>query len=101
LLVRNFVVVEDPLSILETPQKESVFKLYPNPTKNLLFVELKGESKKLKAETVQIININGKAVKQLTIEKGAGGIFSIDISQLQSGTYFVKIGGETQRFVKE
>jgi hypothetical protein len=85
--------------IEETPPKESGFILYPNPTKSLLFVELKGESKKLKAETVQIIDINGKAVK---FPLGEGGLkYSIDISKLPKGTYFVKIGSETQRFVKK
>jgi hypothetical protein len=96
------IVVVYPLNIQEPLNTEQGFKIYPNPTKSLLFVELKGESKKLKAETVQIIDINGKAVKFPLGEGGAGGLtYTIDISQLQKGTYFVKIGNQTQRFVKE
>jgi len=35
-------------------------------------------------------------------EGGAGGLtYTIDISQLQKGTYFVKIDNESKQFVKE
>ena len=87
--------------IKETQQKESGFKIYPNPSKNILFLEITNDKLRITNKTVQIIDINGKAVKKLPIKKGAGGIFSIDISHLQNGTYFIKIGGETQQFVKE
>jgi len=96
---RTFVVVEDTSTqIKNTKNIEQGFKVYPNPTKNFLFVELKGESKKLKSETVQIIDINGKTVKQLKITNSK---FKIQIEDLKKGTYFVKIGNQTQRFVKE
>ena len=81
----------------------------------MLFVELKGESKKLKGEAVQIIDINAKTVYSSSLRGGTTkqsltdsheqssryDVLSIDISHLQNGTYFVRIGGETQRFVKE
>jgi len=101
--------------IEETAKQESGFKVYPNPTKSLLFVEVKGEREKLKGETVQIIDINGKTVKSTVIASGAWqsvqtdsheqssryDVLSLDVSSLPKGTYFVKIGNQTQQFIKE
>jgi PKD repeat protein len=99
---RDFVVVEDTTNSIKQINKEQGFILYPNPTKSLLFVELKDESKKLKAETVQILDINSKLVKTTVIASEAWqSVQTIQISDLQKGTYFVKIGEETQRFIKE
>ena len=96
---REFVVVEDTTTQIQNINNtEQGFKVYPNPTKNLLFVEIKNEKLKIKNEKVQIIDINGKLVKQLKINNLE---LKIQISDLPKGTYFVKIGNETQQFVKE
>jgi hypothetical protein len=72
------------------------FYVYPNPTKNLFFVELKGESRKVKS--VEIFNLTGKLVKQLIIDNSQ---LIIETEGLEKGVYFVKVGEQTQKLVIE
>lgn len=66
------------------------FKIFPNPVTNLLIVQ--GE-----IGSFEIYNVLGKVVVQQEI-----GSNTIDISQLKSGTYFLKAqSGEVSRFVKK
>ncbi len=82
--------------------KEIGFKLYPNPTTNTLFVEMTPKSPKgdLKNKNLQIIDIKGKVVLSTSL-RGQSPKQSVDISDLPNGVYFVKIGKQTERFVKE
>ncbi len=113
---RNFVVVEGSTTNIKQINKESGFILYPNPTKSKLFVEIKDEKLKIENEAVQIIDINGKLVKTIVIANAVkqsvsnneiatapprNDVQTIDISRLKKGVYFVKIGNQTERFVKE
>ena len=69
--------------------------VYPNPAHNhLQFVMSNGQL----VESVQILDITGKTVKTIISGKAKQ---SIDISTLQNGIYFVKIGTQIQKFIKE
>ena len=51
---------------------------------------------------MQVLDINGKILNlSCHTEQSEVSVFTIDISHLQKGTYSVKIGGKTQRFVKK
>lgn len=77
------------------------FNLYPNPAKNKLFLTSKNTTGNL---TIEIFNIAGKllSTQNVVIEKQTG----IDVSQLASGIYFLRIEygkrkTAIKKFVKE
>ena len=66
-------------------------KIYPNPATDYLFVDVNEKT------NCQIIDVTGKIIKEYQLTKGT----SIDISELSSGTYLIKIGEKTQKFIVE
>lgn len=73
------------------------FKMYPNPASSELTIEANST-----IDSISITNMLGQEVAQ----KAAGNsVEIIDISNLQSGVYFLKVASEgnfsTQRFVKK
>ncbi len=70
--------------------KEITF--YPNPTKDILFIENSSE-----IESLQLFNVNGKLLKSwkgIQLEK-------ISLSDLTRGIYFVKAASNRNNFVKK
>lgn len=74
------------------------FRLYPNPTRNQLVIDLNDTSSTFELE---IIDMLGKKVYDAEIQKTA----KIDVSALATGTYLVKLSSNSQtttvRFVKQ
>lgn len=68
------------VGLIENDQNESI-KLYPNPAKDVLNIEV-GQT-----ADVEIISITGQIVEKTVVD----GSSRIDISQLNSGVYFVKV----------
>ena len=72
-------------------------KLYPNPASEYVNVELP-----FKVDRILVLDINGKQVKE--ISNPSVGVNLIQIEELSSGNYFVKLesGNKTRilRFVK-
>jgi len=69
--------------------------IYPNPVQNNLTIS----SEQLVIQNIKILDITGKAVKQLTISNEQ---LTIDVSDLQNGIYFVKINNtKTIKFIKQ
>ena len=84
--ISNVSVAENPLANV---------KLYPNPTSgqlNIVAVDM---------TSVSVYDLVGQCVKQATAENGQ---LTLDMSQLQSGIYFIKVntanGSAVQRVVK-
>lgn len=69
---------------------DAKFSIYPNPTSD--YIRINSDN----IDSVSIFNISGKLVL-----KDDSKSKEIDISQLSSGTYLIKIGSETQRFIIE
>jgi len=102
------IVVVLGTGMSENEIKETGFILYPNPTTNTLYVEMTPKSPKgdLKNKNLQIIDVKGKLVlsmslKHTVIASNEVVRQSVDISDLPNGVYFVKIGKQTKKFVKE
>lgn len=74
-------------------QRGTTFKIFPNPSKDQLFVE--GISKEEPIE-VQIFSVQGELLKKEFLDKKK----SIDIQSLKTGIYFIKIENSIQRFTK-
>jgi hypothetical protein len=77
-------------AISEVPAKN--ISVYPNPAKDGIIIE----NAALKTENIVIFDLSGRGVLQTPAENG-----KINVSHLQPGIYFVKIGTYTGKFVKE
>ncbi|PKL85510.1 MAG: hypothetical protein CVV22_07275 [Ignavibacteriae bacterium HGW-Ignavibacteriae-1] len=73
------------------------FMIYPNPTSDYITIEAIPSE----ASMVQIFNVLGVEIKSLTPTLSAGDEVRINVSDLTTGTYFVKIGNRFLPFVKE
>ncbi|TDR25486.1 putative secreted protein (Por secretion system target) [Flavobacterium cheniae] len=73
------------------------FTLYPNPAKDVLNIQTKQD---LEVNSIEIYNQLGQIVMATT-----NAINSVDVANLASGTYFVKVntekGSANAKFVKE
>jgi len=83
-----------PENQLINTHNPTVLQLYPNPVTN----ELKIENYELKeGESVQILDLAGKIIYNSSFIN----YNSIDVSNLFSGVYFLKIGNYIGKFVKQ
>ncbi|MBR5958741.1 MAG: T9SS type A sorting domain-containing protein [Salinivirgaceae bacterium] len=84
----TITATEDTTAIAET---EVTFSVYPNPTEDVFFVETNSN-----VENIFIYNAQGALVK---VEPNTGKT-RIDISDVETGTYFVKVGEKTIKLLK-
>jgi len=87
---------EIPATIITENQNKNVLNLYPNPAKTHLYIT--GNS--FENSMYIITSIDGKILQNDLVSDG-----SIDVQNLKSGIYFIKIkteaGESVQRFVKD
>ena len=89
VLVANFA--EDGLLSIESIDAGAMM-IYPNPVKDVLTIE----DTNFTTEVVKIYDVLGKDVLTGKLSNG-----TINVSQLSSGTYILKIDGYTVKFVKK
>ncbi|MGZ3864731.1 MAG: choice-of-anchor tandem repeat GloVer-containing protein [Bacteroidia bacterium] len=75
-------------------EKANAFKIYPNPANNTLNIERVVFDKN---DALEITDVLGNSIKRTSL---VTEISVIDVSELNSGVYFVKIGNSTQKFIK-
>jgi subtilisin family serine protease len=79
--------------------KHSSIRLYPNPNKGSFTIDLSNEQKDI---TISVIDIMGKQVYN---QRANGITFELDLPNLPSGLYFIKLTSndinETLKFIKE
>ena len=80
--------------IIKEIDESSLINIYPNPAKNKLQLELNNE--KYINNNIFIYNIFGQVVKQLRADKKQ---LTVNITDLQDGIYFIKIGNTTKTFI--
>jgi hypothetical protein len=73
------------------------FSIYPNPAINKIEVR----SQNLKNNSIEIYDIAGKLQRCTILYNSSQSGSSVDISQLKSGLYFLKLGSEVQKFIKQ
>ena len=78
-------------------QAENGFAVYPNPAKGVLFVET-ACTPSLPMQTYRITNLMGQTLIQGTINAEKQ---QIDIASLPAGMYFINMGEQTVKFVKQ
>jgi uncharacterized repeat protein (TIGR01451 family) len=76
---------------------ENEFVLFPNPAKNVLYIEVKNE---IEMSSISIYNMLGQVVLTTTNPSN-----TIEVSNLKTGNYFIKVttdkGTATSKFIKE
>jgi endonuclease I len=88
-------------SITITEQTDNGISLYPNPVSTTLFISATQKSPLGDLGVVEIYDISGKLQLSTTLHNLAQfSTKTIDVSQLNSGTYFIKINDNFIKFVK-
>ncbi|MCI5054807.1 MAG: T9SS type A sorting domain-containing protein [Flavobacteriales bacterium] len=80
-LIKSFSIF--PVSVDEINVDN--ISLYPNPSNGKLFFESSNESKYI----MQVYDVAGKLVRELTISSAPGSRREIDLEELEKGTYMV------------
>ena len=92
--VRDFVCNDFASSVEETDADEAVIILSPNPVESTLTVR----SSHPQLHTALLLDAQGR---QLQVGRNyVIGQLSLEVESLQSGVYFIKLGTDTQRFIK-
>lgn len=93
--------VLDCTSLKESIKANSHFYIYPNPTRDYIWIKL--NDNQIVIETVEIFNSIGQSVQEIKILGQENN--SIDVTSLSPGFYTVQfkteLGSFTQKFVKE
>jgi hypothetical protein len=116
----NIVLFYDPIGIQELQKVEAKISIYPNPATNSLTLTLSKKEGINKNTSVFIYDVYGRVVHVIASEAWQSvstdshpdksgqaeqssryNTIKIDISNLEKGVYFVKIGSAVGRFVKE
>lgn len=77
--------------------KQDIFSLFPNPADSFITLEFNQSSENT---TITIFDISGRLVKSINNTESLSSQ-NIDVSQLSSGTYFVKVNQDESQTVKK
>lgn len=102
LIVDNVVTNFAALN-LATIELNSKVAVYPTLVENELSIDTKGLTQGQVA--YKVMNTEGKVVKQNVVSESSNYIYTMDVSNLSSGMYFIKIdstlGQITKKFIKK
>ncbi len=74
----------------------SKISVYPNPTNGQFTINLEASSRPSSVSKIEITDITGKTIKQLSIDN-----YQIDISNQPTGIYFIKIQTNKGLFIRK
>jgi hypothetical protein len=86
------------ISTATMPLENTMLSVYPNPVKTELFVTKLGQNSNKMGTKLEIYDVSGKLQFVTTLLQPCHAISVVD---LKSGTYFLKIGNEVVKFMKE
>lgn len=75
---------------------KSAAQLYPNPAGNTVVIEVTGTA----GHAIQVTDLSGRIVKTIAVVQPGDSSLSVDVSDLVSGIYLVKVGTDYLRLVK-
>ncbi|HMT76681.1 MAG TPA: T9SS type A sorting domain-containing protein [Saprospiraceae bacterium] len=94
--VWTYILTSAITSRINNSFKTTKLKIYPNPTNNCIYLTFGTIQNKL---TYSIYNLSGHLIKTETqIQKGEKYI--IDISDVETGLYFLEVNGMTTKIIK-
>ena len=96
----RFEITDVPLGLNES-ENGGFIAVFPNPAKDILYLNQQAYSSLADNVSVEILDLRGRIVESVSLNSN-----SIDISNIESGVYFIKIyhGGNTagySRFIKQ
>lgn len=96
--IDNFRIYNDGNISLPENISNSIFEIYPNPSKGIFNIKIDGNtSDELKLE---ILNGNGQILKSLNVNESFNeGKLILDLHELPKGLYFLKIGDNTEKLL--
>ena len=83
---------------IDEPTDDAVFAVYPNPANGILFVETRHGTSQPNQNEYRITNLMGQTLLQGYITDETQ---QIDIADLPVGMYFINVGEQTVKFVKQ
>ena len=96
--VELVAVFEEKVGIVETDNYPSL-RVYPNPTKGVLYIGFPTSDNPI--SDIKIYDVMGHMVRTRFIASLQDGTTTIDLSNLPSGIYFIRIAGKTVKIVKD
>ncbi|MCL2303412.1 MAG: T9SS type A sorting domain-containing protein [Lentimicrobiaceae bacterium] len=93
---QDFTIEVKPLGIDDPAQKLSKINLYPNPTTGELIIE----SRDLFISKIEVLNMRGQIVSSYPFNI-LSAHHTVDISHLNNGTYFVRVGTNQGEIVRK
>lgn len=89
------VLHQHPLSVKEESLSDEDWLLYPNPADDVLHLK----SLRASNEMIQVMvyDVSGRALDRLIFKRE----ISIDISRYPEGMYFIRLGNETRKFIRQ
>ena len=72
--------------------KEDAFRIYPNPTKEILWIPM--------VEKFQLLDVYGKTVRYLSAQEQKG-LIKLDLSNLPAAIYILHLENDGQHYVKK
>lgn len=96
------VTISDPdsncnIGPVEPPEGGSYVIVYPNPGEGLVNIETSADIDLYKAE---VFDMRGRFLTSKKFENPASHDYNIDLRQLQSGVYTLKLYSETEEFIR-
>lgn len=79
---------------INSVRKNELFKMYPNPAEDAVVIESKGKT----LEEIVIMDISGKVVSR---DQVWNQTMAINVKDLNSGVYFVKVRSNEEEFVEK
>jgi hypothetical protein len=92
----RIVIVDENIGISGT-EEESIF-IYPNPSNGVFNMEIKNLAGK--NGSISVMNSVGQVVKNIQVNTGISANYNVDLGQLASGIYIVKVQAEGKEFNK-
>lgn len=93
--ISDNLIVQDTTDAVSEIDDLTAFKLFPNPTNDILFLELEFSGKKI--FDIQIMNALGQIVAEDRMKGQASLQKSWNLANLPAGVYFLKMVDEKQR----
>jgi hypothetical protein len=89
--IADFLEESVALSLTDVSELKRAISIYPNPANNLININ---NLSTFSIDNFKIFTINGSLIKEL---KNSDSYQNIDVSQLQSGVYFIYIEVNNQK----
>ena len=85
-----------PSGLGETVSNPELFSVYPNPSREQLFIE--SNQKDITDGKIELCNIAGRIIRELTLKSLKT---QMNISDLESGFYLIRIKTDSETVIKK